>query len=182
MTSFRWLIAALLLLTHIAFSCAAEPEPFVLSWNKNMLNIRRPAGAAEQIPGGEIQIHYIEAYCRPGSTDREWRETTIGHKTKLVSGQGTSHLRLQCTLRDGVVIDHDIRGLATSVDFRLTAHNPTNRASQADWGQPCLRVDRFTGRTQQTYLDKCFIFVDGKLTRLPTEPWATKARYMPGQV
>jgi hypothetical protein len=176
------LVAAALLSTSMAATTAAEPEPFVLSWNKNILTIRRSAGAAEQIPGGEIRLLYIEAYCRAGSTDREWGKTTIGHKTTLVSGQGSSHLQLQCTLRDGVVVDHDIRGLATSVEFRLTAHNPTARASEAVWGQPCLRVDRFTGRTQQTYLDKCFIFVDGKLSRLPTEPWATKARYTPGQV
>jgi hypothetical protein len=33
-----------------------------------------------------------------------------------------------------------------------------------------------------TYTRKCFLFLDGKLTRLPTEPWAEKARYVPGQV
>jgi hypothetical protein len=161
----------------------AEPEPFVLAWNRNILTIQRPAVTSERIPGGQIQILYIEAYCRPGSTQREWGQTTIGHKTEVVGGkQGTSHLQLRCTLHDGVTVDHDIRGLPAAVEFRLTAHNPTTRESQAFWGQPCLRVDRFTARRQQTYLDKCFIFVDGKLTRLPTQPWATKARYVPGQV
>ena len=42
--------------------------------------------------------------------------------------------------------------------------------------------DKFTQRNQQTYLDKSFVFLDGKLARMPTPRWATKARYVPGQV
>jgi hypothetical protein len=161
----------------------AQPKPLVLAWNRNILSIKSPAGSSEPIPGAEIRLHYIEAYCRPGSTDRDWKRTTVGHATKVVGGQQeTSHLVLRCTLKDGVIVDHDIRGISSAVEFRLSAHNPTNHISQAVWGQPCLRVDRFTARNQQTYLDKCFIFVGGKLTRLPTQPWATKARYEPGQV
>lgn len=160
-----------------------EPGAFVLEWHGNMLSIKRPTGAKETLPGGEIKILYIEAYCRPGSTDRDWGKTVIGHKTAVVGGkQGSNHLQLRCKLKDGVTVDHDIRGSASTIEFRLTAHNPTDRESLAQWGQPCLRVDKFTGRTQQTYLDKCFIFIDGKLARLPTEPWATRARYTPGQV
>ena len=33
------------------------------------------------------------------------------------------------------------------VDFRLVAHNPTDKASLAHWAQPCIRVDKFTGTT-----------------------------------
>jgi hypothetical protein len=43
-------------------------------------------------------------------------------------------------------------------------------------------VASFTGRTQQDYLPQCFILIDGRVSRLPTEPWSTKARYVPGQV
>ena len=32
------------------------------------------------------------------------------------------------------------------------------------------------------YARKCFVFIDGKLQRMPTMPWADKARYIPGQV
>jgi hypothetical protein len=32
------------------------------------------------------------------------------------------------------------------------------------------------------YLPKCFVFLDGKLTRMPTTDWAKTARYTPGQV
>jgi hypothetical protein len=77
---------------------------------------------------------------------------------------------------------HDIRAEQDTVDFRLTATNPTDKESQAHWAQPCVRVDKFTGRTQADYLEKSFIFVDGKLARMPTTQWATKARYVPGQV
>jgi hypothetical protein len=52
-----------------------------------------------------------------------------------------------------------------------------------------MRVDKFTGAGSAdaralvpAYARKCFLFLDGKLTRLPTEPWADKARYVPGQV
>lgn len=157
--------------------------PFVLEWANNILRIRRPANSREKLPGGEIQIHYLEAFCRPGSTDRDWGKTTIRHKTEIVEqSQNGERLRLRSRLADGVVVEHEIRGLSSAVEFRLTAHNPTKHESHAVWAQPCLRVDRFTGRTQNTYLAKCFIFVDGKLTRMPTRPWATQARYVPGQV
>ena len=46
-----------------------SPEnPLTVHWDKNFLRVR---GAS--IPGGEIEIHYLEAYCRPGSTDHRHR-------------------------------------------------------------------------------------------------------------
>ena len=116
---------------------AAEPEPFVLTWESNFLTIRRPIHSPLQIPGGPIRVHYIEAYCRPGSTDREWSKTTIGHKTEVVGGkQGSSHLVLRSTLKDGVIVEHDLRGLPSAVEFQLTARNPTRHESQVQWAQP----------------------------------------------
>ena len=149
-----------------------------LSWEKNILSIAGP-----KIPGGDIKVWYLEAYCRPGSTDRDWRETVIGHKTELLAADPAGRsLKLRCTLKDDVVVDHTLTATGDEVDFRLTAHNPTKQTSQAHWAQPCVRVDRFTGRGQKDYLPKCFVFRDGKPVRLPFEPWATKARYVPGQV
>jgi hypothetical protein len=154
-------------------------------WEKNFLRVR-----GEAVPGGEVEIHYLEAYCRPGSTDHDWRETVIGHETeKLSAAEDGSALRLRDRLRDGVVVEHTITAGADEVDFRLVAHNPTRAESQAHWAQPCMRVDKFTGCSRDDaralvpeYARKCFIFLDGKLTRLPTRPWADKARYTPGQV
>jgi len=157
---------------------AADP-PLTLHWEKNFLTISGP-----QLPGGEMRVHYLEAYCRAGSTDADWsKHTVVGHKTELIeaSKDGTQ-IRLKCTLSDGVTVDHTIRSGADEVDFRLRAHNPTNKGSEAHWAQPCIRVDKFTGADQQSYLTRSFVFLDGELSRMPTRDWATEARYVPGQV
>ncbi len=160
---------------------ATSPEPpagLTIQWDNNFLTIRGP-----QIPGGSVSVLYLEAYCRPGSADRDWRETVIGHKTERVEAAADGRsLRLRCVLADGVRVDHEIRAGTDEVSFRLTAHNPTDRPSQAHWAQPCIRVDKFTGRKQDDYLNKCFIILDGQLVRFPTPDWAVKARYTPGQV
>ena len=151
-------------------------QSLTLSWTDNILTIH-----GDHVPGRDIRVWYLEAYCRPGSTDRDWNETTIGHTTKLVS-QTNDRIQLQCRLNDGVVVDHTITATADEVDFRLVARNPTDKTSQAHWAQPCIRVGDFTGRNQQTYLAKSFVFVGGHLQRMPTKTWATAARYTPGQV
>jgi hypothetical protein len=184
----RRLVNALLAVGLLAsgFSPAASgQEKLKLRWERNFLYVR-----GESIPGQEIETHYLEAYCRPGSTDRDWRETVIGHKAELVSASADgAEIRLKDTLRDGVIVEHTITAGADEVDFRLRAHNPTDVESLAHWAQPCVRVDRFTGRSRDDarslvpqYAWQCFIFLDGQLTKLPTQPWADKARYVPGQV
>ena len=50
-----------------------------LAWDREILTIR---GA--HLPGGAVEILYIEAYCRPGSTKREWKQTVIPHKTERI--------------------------------------------------------------------------------------------------
>jgi hypothetical protein len=177
------LVAGLLLAgAGAALADGGEGAGLTLSWADNMLTVRGP-----DLPGGAVKVWYLEAYCRPGSTDRDWSETVIPHKTRLIEGgpDGRS-LRLRCTLSDGVVVDHEIRAGEDEVDFRLVATNPTDRESRAHWAQPCIRVDAFTGvapvRASEEYLPKSFVVIDGRLTRLPTRPWATEARYKPGQV
>jgi hypothetical protein len=157
---------------------AEDPQPLTLSWANNFLTIR-----GSRLPGGEVKVQYLEAYCRPGSTDREWSQTVIPHTTKLVSrtSDGRS-LKLRCRLADGVVVNHEVTAGAEEVSFRVVATNPTATASEAHWAQPCIRVNNFTGKGQKDYVPQCFVFLDGKLTRLPTSPWADKARYTPGQV
>ncbi|HZL89238.1 MAG TPA: hypothetical protein VFB96_12745, partial [Pirellulaceae bacterium] len=74
---------------------AAEPQPLTLAWDKNFLTIRG------NFPGGEIQIMYLEAYCRPGSTDRDWGQTVIKHEAKLVSISDSGRIiRLKDKLAD----------------------------------------------------------------------------------
>jgi hypothetical protein len=165
-----------------------EPAKPTLSatWKDNYLVVR-----GDHVPGKEISTLYLEAFCRPGSTHRDWaKETVIPHKTEHVSTSENGRLiRLKSRLADGVVVDHAITVGDDEVDFRLTAANTTKADSKVDWAQPCVRVDKFTGTTRDdarelhpAYIRKCFVFIDGKLTRLPTSPWATEARYTPGQV
>lgn len=157
---------------------AADKSPLRLSWSKNMLTIR-----GDHLPGKQVDVWYIEAYCRPDSTDRDWRRTTIGHKTELVSAKKDgSQLKLRCTLNDRVIVDHTIAVVSNGVSFQVKAKNPMKKASLAHWAQPCIRVGKFTGKTQKTYLPNCFVFLKNKLTKMPTPNWATKARYTPGQV
>ena len=143
-----------------------------------------------QVPGGELRTNYLEAYCRADSTDADWvTHTVIPHKSELLSlSDDKKIMRLRDTLADGVTVEHTITAGTDAVDFQLTAHNPTAKPSEAHWAQPCVRVSAFTGYDEKTasnatdYLAKCFIFLDGKLTRMPTPDWAAKARYIPGQV
>lgn len=141
-------------------------------------------------PGKEIRINYLEAYCRAGSTDADWvKHTVIPHRAELLSlSPDRKTLRLRDTLADQVVVEHTIVAREDEVDFQLRAHNPGTTRSEAHWSQPCVRLGEFTGFDARggnldDYLPKCFIFLDGKLTRLPeVRPWATHARYVPGQV
>ena len=175
-------IAALITLASLAR--ADEPQPLSLAWENNFLTIRG------SFPGEEIKIMYLEAYCRPGSTDREWGQTVIKHEAKLVSiSDSGKMIRLRDKLADGVVVEHTITAGADEVDFQVVARNPTDKESEAHWAQPCMRVDKFTGagaadarELVPAYARKCFLFIDGKLARLPTAPWADQARYTPGQV
>lgn len=179
-------LALLLLLSTSAL--AAEKPTLSLSRQDHWLVIHAP-----HVPGGEIRTNYLEAYCRPHSTDADWvKHTVIPHRNELLSlSDDKKVLRLRDTLADGVVVDHVITARDDEVDFQLTAHNPTDKASEAHWAQPCVRLGAFTGFTSnergpngapEDYLPKCFIFLDGKLERMPTREWATKARYTPGQV
>lgn len=159
-------------------------RPLTIAWDDNFLTVRGP------FPGGEIKILYLEAYCRAGSTDREWGKTVIPHTTKKLSAdEHGSTVHLRDTLADGVVVEHKISAKHDEIAFELLARNPTQRPSAAHWAQPCMRVDQFTGASTADaralvpeYARKCFLMVNGKLARLPTTPWATVARYTPGQV
>jgi len=142
------------------------------------------------LPGREIRINYLEAYCRAGSTDADWvQHTVIPHSVQFLSLSGDRKLlRLRDTLADGVTVEHNILAKADQVDFQLEAHNPGAKPSEAHWAQACVRLADFTGFNPQgsdldDYLPKCFIFLNGKLTRLSEiRPWAKEARYTPGQV
>jgi hypothetical protein len=172
-------IAGIFCLASIA---QAEPLDLNITWEKNILTI-----SGENLPGGKVEIWYLEAFCRPGSTDREWNESVIPHTTRLIEVKDDKKsITLESELSDGVIVTHTIKSEAGTISFDLIAKNPTATKSEAHWAQPCIRVGEFTG-TQQiedkyAYLPNSFIFVNGERTFFPFQPWATKARYTPGQV
>jgi hypothetical protein len=180
-----WREALIILFALTAAAQAQVAKPLTISWDKNYLTVHG------DFPGGELRTHYLEAYCRPGSTDQDWRTlTVIPHTAEMLEASPDKKIiKLRNKLADGVTVEHTITAGNDEVDFRLVAHNPTDKPSLAHWAQPCIRVDKFTGAGNAdaralvpAYARKCFLFIDGKLTRMPTEPWAEKARYVPGQV
>jgi glycoprotein endo-alpha-1,2-mannosidase len=181
-------------LAAVLTAAAAEPNPSRSPKTLPPIKLHYEAPhwliiRADHIPGREIRINYLEAYCRAGSTDADWdRHTVIPHRTEVLElAADRESLRLRDTLDDGVTVEHLITARADGVDFRLTAHNPGPERSEAHWAQPCVRLADFTGFDSQgsdlnDYLPKCFIFLDSQLTRLSdVRPWATQARYTPGQ-
>ncbi|MDB4711615.1 hypothetical protein OAF35_02980 [Verrucomicrobiales bacterium] len=185
-SAFIGIAAFVLILVGIAKRDTSQVTDITIGWKDNILSIYHP-----QIPGGKIDTWYLEAYCRPGSTNRPWNETTISHRTELVSiNDLKTEIKLKCTLEDGVRVDHLIRATRTGVSFDLIANNTTGKVSEAHWAQPCIRVGKFTGQGADetddayAYIKKSFIFQDKDDIPdfLPTKDWATKARYVPGQV
>jgi len=146
--------------------------------------------SGDELPGQTIRINYLEAYCRAGSTDADWvKHTVIPHHPELISlSEDQKTLRLRDTVADGLIVDHVITADHDSVSFHITAHNPTAIRSEAHWAQPCIRLGDFTGFSGANpdlddYLPKCFLFLDGQLTRMDRiQPWTKEARYTPGQV
>lgn len=175
------------ILLAIASTCAAaaaaDLPPLTLAREGNWLKIR-----GGHLPGGRIRVNYLEAYCRAGSTNADWRDTVIRHESQVAgrSPDGRT-IELRDTLADGLVVDHVITARGDMVEFRLTARNPTAKRSEAHWAQACPRLGAFAGFAEQggeldDYLPTCFVFLDGRLERMPTRDWATRARYQPGQV
>ena len=167
----------------LIFNVSAEAPTLHLSWENNWLTIQ-----GTHFPGREIRIHYLEAYCRAGSTDADWvTHTMVGHRTELISAT-PQRIQLRCSVNDGLIIDHDIRATDDEVSFEITARNPTDHLNEAQWAQPCIRLGDFAGaetdepKCPDIKLSNAFLFIDGKLTPLPTKPWITEARYKPGQV
>ena len=176
---------AVLLLAGTSLFAAVPKTTLTLEQSANWLIVH-----GGQIPGGSFKINYLEAYCRAGSTDADWRvHTKVPHKTEFIPlSADRKTLKLRDTVADGLVVEHTITARDDEVDFRLTARNPTAVRSEAHWAQACPRLHDFTGfnnpasRNLDDYLPKCFVFLDGKLERMPTRGWVTTARYMPGQV
>lgn len=172
-----WLAWSAALLVMVA--AGKEPvQPMRLEWNDNMLTVFSPA-----LPGERLEIWYLEAFCRGNSTDRDWAETVIPHKTtKLDAGADGTTLKLKSVVEPGVVVMHDIHAGRDEVEFRLTLTNPTDQYVDVQWAQPCIRVGPFTGLGQDEYIERCFIYTKAGTTTLDKTTRTEEARYRGGQV
>ncbi|HPD30643.1 MAG TPA: hypothetical protein PLL20_11655 [Phycisphaerae bacterium] len=174
-------LTGLLLLAPLSGCATPINDGLRIDWRKgerDILTIR-----SDRLPGGKIETWYLEAFCRRGSTDRDWSQTTIPFESQLVAADPDGRwVKLRHIVDGKVVIDHEIRAGYDEVDIHMTITNQSNEFVDLDWAQPCVRVGDFTGRGQDDYFQKCFIFTDQGLTRMDQTHRETKARYTPGQV
>jgi hypothetical protein len=171
-------------LLALTLACGSSPDAnaatgLSLSWTNNLLTLTGPS-----LPGGKLDIWYLEAFCRSGSTKREWRQTVLPHKTSLIaSSRDGKKLRFSTRVQPSVEVLHEVQAGKDEVtfDFKLTNTGP--EAVDVDWFQPaCIRVDRFTGRNQTNYIDRSFIFTERGLTPLAQTKRTEEAVYRGGQV
>ncbi len=171
------------MLWFAAAMCSSAPaargaEGLRISWTNNMLTLRRA-----DLPGGKIDVWYLEAFCRSGGHEREWNQTTLPHRTQLVSADKSGKkLTLRSRVADAVEVEHDIKAAADEVDFRVKLHNAGAERIDVDWFQPCMRVGQFTGLAQSNYISRSFIFTAQGLTWLDKTRRTEEARYRGGQV
>jgi hypothetical protein len=166
----------LIFITLLSFNAAAEG--LRMTWTNNMLRISSP-----ELAGEYVDIWYLEAFCRSGSTHQSWDKTTIPHKTEMLSSSSDGReIKLRTIVQTNVILEHEIRAGKDEVEFRLSVTNRSDSFQDVQWFQPCMRVDRFTGRKQTNYIEKCFIFTAEGLKRLDQLPRAEEAIYRGGQV
>ena len=148
-----------------------------LSWTNNLLTISK-----SDLPGGKLEILYLEAFCRKGSTHRDWGKTVLPHKTLLLSAD-PSHLRFRTTVEPNVEVLHDVRARADEIEFRFELRNLGEQPVDVEWFQPvCIHVGRFTGLDQSNYFERSFIFTARGLTTMDKTERREEALYHGGQV
>ena len=104
--------AGALVMTAGLASGAGPPRDrgLTLSWADEKLAIRGP-----HLPGGAVEVWYLEAFCRPGSTDRDWQRTVIPHATTLVESAPDGRSPSQQTTLLAQLVR--FRALLAEVDF-----------------------------------------------------------------
>ncbi|HTL15868.1 MAG TPA: hypothetical protein VL793_01455 [Patescibacteria group bacterium] len=136
----------------------------------------------QRLPGGKLEILYLEAFCRSGATGREWRQTTLPHKTTLVQA-APRHLEFRTHVEPSVNVSHRIDANNDSLDLFFELTNTGEAPLDLQWFEPaCIRVAEFTGCDQASYIKRSFIFTQSGLTTLNELRRTTNALYLGGQV
>jgi hypothetical protein len=161
----------------LSFASLLASDTLALSWTNNLLTI-----SGTNVPGGKLEVWYLEAFCRKGSTHRDWRQTVLPHKTTLVSAAPTL-LRFRTRVEPDVEVLHRVEAGTDQVDFEFELQNHGKEPVDLEWFEPaCIRVDRFTGLGQSNYISRSFIFTEGGLITLDKTGRHDEALYRGGQV
>jgi hypothetical protein len=168
-----------LLATACLFLAVIEPaRALEISWTNNLLTV-----TGTNLPGGKLEIWYLEAFCRSGAHTRDWRRTTWPHKTTLLTNENGRVLRFRTTVQPQVEVNHVVTAHADELDIHFTFTNRRPTDVDLQWFQPaCIRVEKFTGTNQQGYTAKSFIFTERGLTTLASTRRTEEALYRGGQV
>src|SRR5882724_4212563 len=131
----RLLLCAFCAFSWLSSVSGASLEPSLsLGWTNNLLTI-----SGLTLPGGKLEIWYLEAFCRKGATDRDWNKTVLPHKTKLVAGE-PHRLQLLTTVEPNVEMRHEIRAGTDEVEFHFELKNHGEQSVDLDWFEPaCIR-------------------------------------------
>jgi hypothetical protein len=149
-----------------------------ISWTNNLMTV---TGA--NLPGGKLDVWYLEAFCRTGAHHRDWRQTTLPHKTTLLTNEANRVLLFRTLVQTNLEVTHVVTAGADEIDFRFTLSNHGATDVDAQWFQPaCIRVEKFTGCVQSNYTGKSFIFTERGLTALDQTRRTEEALYRGGQV
>jgi hypothetical protein len=149
-----------------------------ISWTNNLLTV-----SGLNLPGGKLEVWYLEAFCRSGAHDRDWRQTTLPHKTTLLTNDRNRVLRFRTTVQPEIEVHHVVTATDDELDIRFTMTNRGRESVDVQWFQPaCIRVERFTGCVQSNYTAKSFIFTERGLTTLDQTRRTEDALYRGGQV
>jgi hypothetical protein len=173
------LLAATGIAVALGLGAPGSAQGASLTWTNNLLT-----WTDSRLPGGKVEVWYLEAFLRSGAHDREWGQTVVRHKTELSSiAPDGRELRFRTRVEPDLDVFHRV-GLADEgllLEFALT--NRGTAPSPVQWFQPaCIRVAGFTGADQMGYLEKSFVFTPAGLTLLKDLRRTTEARYRGGQV
>src|SRR5438874_1688804 len=92
-------------------SSALSDDSLTLSWTNNLLTISN-----SNLPGGKLDIWYLEAFCRKGSTHRDWGKTVLPHKTVLTSAS-SGRLQFRTQVEPDVEVFHSVSVLKDVMEF-----------------------------------------------------------------
>lgn len=160
------------------FLCCDIGQALEISWTNNLLIV-----TGSDLPGGKLQIWYLEAFCRAGAHHRDWRQTTLPHKTTLLTNDRNRTLLFRTLVQPDIEVNHQIVAGADELDIRFSMINRGSQDVGVQWFQPaCIRVDRFTDCGQSNYTAKSFIFTERGLTFLENTKRSEEALYRGGQV